>query len=183
LRFVLDPSGIVTPDFSGKLPGRGAWVTATREAIEMAVAKGAFARSFKSTAPAPDGLAAMVEAGIAKAAANALGLARRVGDAAAGFDQARQLLRENKAAALISASDGAEDGKRKLKALAKGAEVFSIFDCRELSAALGRDGVIHVALNRGPAAKRFIREARRLERFRTGAREFDVSADDAPVKS
>jgi len=167
VRFVLDCAGAVTPDFSGKLPGRGAWVTATREAVDLAVKKGAFARSFRSDATAPADLAARVEAGLTKAALNALGLCRRTGAAAVGFDQAKQLLRGGKAAALISAADGAEDGKRKLKALARGAVRFEFFEGCELSAALGRDGVVHVALKGGPAANRFIREARRLDGFRS----------------
>ena len=34
IRFALAPDGTVTPDLARKLPGRGVWVTATREAVE-----------------------------------------------------------------------------------------------------------------------------------------------------
>lgn len=156
----------MTPDLAGRLPGRGAWVTATREALAKATKARAFSRAFKAEARTPEDLAASVEAGLAKAALSALGLGRRAGEAAVGFDQARRLLEAGKAAALVSAADGAEDGKRKLKALAPGLPFFGRFESRELSAALGRDGVVHVALKKGPAAARFIREARRLEGFR-----------------
>ena len=56
IRFVLSPDSQVTPDLAARLPGRGAWVTASREAIELAVKKGAFSRAFKAqvkVAPGP----------------------------------------------------------------------------------------------------------------------------------
>lgn len=141
-------------------------MTATRGALEKAVRTRAFSRAFKAEATPPEDLVAAVEAGLAKAALSALGLARRAGDAGVGFDQAKRLLGAGKAAVLVSAADGAEDGRRKLMALAPDASFFGRFQSRELSAALGRDGVVHVALKKGPAAARFAREARRLEGFR-----------------
>ncbi len=167
LRFVIDPSGVVTPDLAGELPGRGAWVTANRSALEEAIKRGAFARSFKTGAKTPEALAETVEQGLVKAALNALGLARRVGDAAAGFDQVKRLLKDGDATVLAAAREGGEDGKRKLKALAKGAFYVDAFSSPELSKALGRDGVVHVALKKGPAAERFKRAAARLEGFRS----------------
>ena len=61
VRFALSPEGVVTPDISAKLPGRGVWVKAERAAVETAVKKGAFSRGFKSEAKAPDTLADDVE--------------------------------------------------------------------------------------------------------------------------
>jgi len=166
---VLDPDGALAPDFSGKLPGRGAWVRADRDALAAAMRKNAFARSFGRPVTAPDDLAIRVEAGLAAASLSALGLARRVGDAAVGFEQAARMVRSGKAQALISAADAGADGKRKLKALAPALAFFGFFDGRALSAALGREGVAHVALKKGAAAMRFMREARRLEGFRAAA--------------
>ena len=170
MRFVRDPQGCVAPDFVGKLPGRGAWVTANPAALDAAINKRAFAKSFGADAKTPENLTASVEAGLAKAALSALGMARRVGDAAVGFDQAARLCRAGKAQALVSAVDGGKDGKRKLNALALGVSYIGFFESRELSAALGREGVVHIALKKGAAAKRFVREARRLEGFRTAIR-------------
>ena len=44
--------GTVTPDVAARLPGRGAWVHASRQTIEAAVKKNAFARAFKGKASA-----------------------------------------------------------------------------------------------------------------------------------
>src|ERR1700742_3679007 len=47
IRFVLGPEGAAVLDLKRKLPGRGLWVTATREALVAAVARKAFARGCK----------------------------------------------------------------------------------------------------------------------------------------
>ena len=44
IRFVASPDGVITPDVSRKLPGRGVWVAANRASIETACAKNLFAR-------------------------------------------------------------------------------------------------------------------------------------------
>src|ERR1700759_3456382 len=61
IRFVLSPEGEVTPDLAARLPGRGAWVTASRTAIDTAVKKGAFARAFKAQAKTPADLSDRID--------------------------------------------------------------------------------------------------------------------------
>ena len=172
MRFVASPDGAVAPDFSGTLPGRGAWVSANRSAVERAKSKGAFARALKQGVGAPDDLADRVEAGLAKTALSALGLARKAGEATLGFEKVRAALKSGAVAVLVTASEAGEDGRSKLFRLAQntagGAALVDLFTGSELSAALGRDGVVHVALKSGPAAARFLRAARRLEGFRDG---------------
>ena len=41
IRFVAGPDGAVAPDLARKLPGRGLWVAANREAVETAARKSA----------------------------------------------------------------------------------------------------------------------------------------------
>ena len=47
IRFVMGPEAQVVPDIFGKLPGRGVYVTASRDALDLAVKKKLFARGFK----------------------------------------------------------------------------------------------------------------------------------------
>ncbi|HKR20185.1 MAG TPA: DUF448 domain-containing protein, partial [Stellaceae bacterium] len=47
LRFVVDPERRVVPDVDGRLPGRGLWLTPTRDIVKTAVAKRLFARAAK----------------------------------------------------------------------------------------------------------------------------------------
>lgn len=77
IRFVAGPDGAVVPDLGRKLPGRGVWVEATREAVTAAVKKNSFARSAKAPLkPAPD-LADQVEQLLVRRCLDQLGLARR----------------------------------------------------------------------------------------------------------
>lgn len=176
IRFVLDPSSVVTPDLAERLPGRGAWVSADKDALTRAIEKGLFARAFKARAEAPTGLVETVAALLEKRALDALGLARREGFAVAGFDQVKDALSTGRAAALLTASDAAEDGADKLARAAGAAPRFRVFTTAALSAALGKEGVRHAAVLKGAAAERFLREARRLSGFRSGGMEVEAAS-------
>lgn len=178
VRFALSPDGVVTPDLSAKLPGRGAWVEASRAAIEKAAARGLFARAFRREARAPEGLADLVEAGLEKRALSAIGLARRAGAAAVGFDQAAAAARAG-AVCVISAADAADGGAEKLARAARAGRIVRAFSVASLSAALGKDGVRHIALSKGQPADRFLEEATRLSGFRPV---FAPSAPDAEAE-
>ncbi|MDZ7629308.1 MAG: RNA-binding protein [Parvularculaceae bacterium] len=168
IRLCLSPDGIVTPDLGAKLGGRGAWISADKQAIERAASKGLFARAFKKPASAPENLAALIEAGLEKRALAALGLARRTGDAVAGFDQVKAALEKGRAQVLIAAADAGADGQSKLARIARALPRVVGFSSAALSAALGKDKVVHAALVKGPAAARFLSETTRLQGFRPG---------------
>lgn len=166
VRFVVDPAGTVVPDVAGRLPGRGVWLTAERDAISLAVAKGLFAKAARRRVHAAPDLPDQVESMLVRRALDLIGLARRAGQLVAGFDQVADWLRQGKAAVLLGASDGAVDGRRKLRALAHGLPVIEAFDRQELGSAIGRDEVVHVAIGPGGLAKRLQAEISRLRGFR-----------------
>src|SRR6185312_8142946 len=62
IRFVIGPSGEVVPDIKRKLPGRGLWMTASRQAVAEAVRRHHFTRGFKKTARVAPTLADDIEA-------------------------------------------------------------------------------------------------------------------------
>lgn len=173
MRFVAQPSDdgrlAVAPDLTGKLPGRGAWVAASRDALALAAKRNAFSRAFKAPAAAPADLVETVEAGLFRLAAEALGLARRVGDLVTGYEKVRAALKNGKAACLITACDSGADGRDKLAALAGATHRVTCFSSAELSAALGGVNVVHAAIRPGAAADRVVRAAGRLEGFRPTA--------------
>lgn len=166
VRFVVGPDAAVAPDVDGKLPGRGMWVSASREAVERAVAKRLFSRAAKRAMAAPADLADTVEALLARRCLSYLGLAVRAGEAVAGFEKVREELRKRQAVVLLAASDAAHDGRDKLARLAHGVPVVGLFTRAELSLAIGRENVVHAALRRGGLADRFVVEAARLSGFR-----------------
>lgn len=166
IRFVLGPDGLVVPDLAERLPGRGVWVTATRAAVEKAATKRLFSRGLKTQAAAPDGLVDLVEALLAKRLIETVALARKAGQAVAGFEKVRARLREGDAGAVLAARDGAADGRAKIAAMAGESPVIAVLDGGELGLAFGRDSVIHAALDSGGLTDRVKREARRLDGFR-----------------
>lgn len=169
VRFVVDPSGTVVPDVDGRLPGRGLWLTAARDIVERACRKGLFSRAQRGPASAPDDLADLVERLLARRCIELIGLARRAGQAVAGFEQVAEWLRAGRAGLLIEAADAAPGGAGKLRALATGLPVVAVLDAAELGAALGRDRAVHVAVAPGRLAQRLIEEAARLGGFRSAA--------------
>jgi len=166
VRFVVDPAGDIVPDIAARLPGRGVWLTAERGAISLAVAKGLFAKAARRRVQAAPDLPDQVESMLARRSLDLLGLARRAGQLVAGFDQVADWLRHGKVAVLLGARDGAADGRRKLRALARGLPLIEAFDRNELGVAIGRDEVVHVAMAPGGLAKRLLAEAARLRGFR-----------------
>ena len=115
LRFVAGPDGMIVPDIKATLPGRGVWLLPRRSVVEQAVSRKAFARSLKRGVETPSGLAETVDTLLADAALGALGFARKAGQCLSGAGKVESAARSARAIALLHASDGAEDGLRKLR--------------------------------------------------------------------
>src|SRR5215510_15659500 len=62
IRFVISPQGEIVPDLKRKLPGRGMWVTASREVVAEAVRRHQFSKAFKRELRTPQTLPADIEA-------------------------------------------------------------------------------------------------------------------------
>lgn len=170
IRFVAGPDGAVAPDLSRKLPGRGVWVEATREAVSTAAKKNLFARSAKAKLTAAPDLADQVQALLERRCLDRLGLARREGALISGFEKALAAVRAGKAAWMVEASDGAEDGRRKLLSAARNSpsppELFGVFSAEQLSVSTGGETVVHAVLLAGRTAERWTLEVRKLGGFR-----------------
>jgi predicted RNA-binding protein YlxR (DUF448 family) len=180
IRFVVAPGNVIVPDLAADLPGRGIWVSAGRAVIDRAIAKNLFAKATRAPVKAPDDLSDRVESLIVQRMQGDLGLARRAGELALGFDNVvRALESANPPGWLVEARDGAEDGRRKIAAAAKSRGLHpSVIDgltSAELSVALGRENVIHAALKNGRLATRLGLDAERLKGFRATDRDFERS--------
>ena len=165
IRFVAGPDGMVVPDLSEKLPGRGFWVTADRAVLEKAVAKGVFSRGARAHVKADDDLVDGIEAGLARRVVDLVSLARKAGDAVAGFEKVKGWLADGKAKVLLQASDGSDRGKGKLWT-PPGGRWFGCLTASEIGLAFGRDHVIHSALAPGGLTDKVIRDASRLNGLR-----------------
>jgi len=176
IRFVAGPDGAIVPDLARRLPGRGVWVDATKEAVAAAVGQKAFARSLKRQVSAPADLPELVERLMARRLAEALSIANKAGLVVTGFTKVDEMVAGEKSAVLLHATDAAADGvaklDRKFKALAGSDEsppaIIRELTGAEMSLAMGRPNVIHAAAAEGGATHRLIEEARRLKRYRLG---------------
>jgi predicted RNA-binding protein YlxR (DUF448 family) len=174
IRFVVGPNGEAVPDLKRRLPGRGIWITATRDALKTAIARKAFARGFKRDVRVSGDLLATTERLLEQAALDALAITHKAGKVAIGFAKAEAALAHDRVAALVHASQAAADGRRKLATALRrredGGQVPEIeaFTSMQLDLALGRSNVIHAALLAGPESDTFLARTARLDRFRAG---------------
>lgn len=159
LRFVRSPDGVAVPDVSGKLPGRGIWITARREIVEKAAKTGAFSRGFKADTRPIENLLSEVERQLTQRCIGLIGMAKKGGQAVIGFDQVRAYIRKDMPGWLLEASDGAEDGRNKVHFLAKAiyedVKVAGALSSAELGMAFGREHVIHALLAPGQLSEAF----------------------------
>ena len=165
IRFVVSPESQIVPDVLEKLPGRGIWVSADREALDKAVAKKLFARAAKAPVTVPADLVAQVETQLVARVTGLLALARKSGDAVAGYERVTDWLGKDEADVLIQASDGSGRGKSKLST-PFGGKFIGWLTADELGLAFGRETVIHAALGTGGLGKRVVEEAARLKGLR-----------------
>ncbi|WP_310531040.1 DUF448 domain-containing protein [Novosphingobium sp.] len=194
LRLAISPDGLVLPDVHAKAPGRGAWIGVSRAELEKAMAKGqmkgALARAFKGASlTIPDDLPERIEAALFRAFTDRLGLEQRAGKLLLGSDRIAEKARAGRVAFIGHAADASEDGSRKLdQAWRVGMETEGSgmagtrlpLDREALSVALGRDNVVHLALDDAAAAQRLTALLERLLRFLGRS---DPAADELSVRA
>jgi uncharacterized protein len=183
LRFVRAPDGTVVPDLRHKLPGRGVWVSADAKTVALAVKRKAFARAFKAEVQVSEALPGEVADLMQRDCLNLLSLAKKAGQLVTGFAKVAAAAEKGALVALINASDGGEDGRRKLRqalrrAGADAAEI-KLFTETQLSLAIGGANVVHAALTRGALAANLVSQCRRLELYLSAP--VDPAPDASPA--
>lgn len=175
IRFVVGPGQILVPDLAARLPGRGLYLTPSRAIFAQALKKKAFARAARGPITVPEDLPVRLDRLLCEMAQQMLGMARRSGQAVAGYDQAAHWLRSGKVGLLVQAADAAEGGRARLRALAGQAPERSVLRSAELGGPFGRDHLVHVAVARGGLAQRIRVALDRLAGWREGMAEQEVA--------
>jgi uncharacterized protein len=174
IRFVVAPDRKLVPDLAATLPGRGIWLSASGDVLETARAQGglgrAFARAARGPVIVPPDLPAVLEAALVRRIGELVGLARRAGQAVAGFDKAREWLRTGRGRLILQASDGSvAERARFLSGAGESVTVVDPLPAAALGRVFGRDHVVHVAIASGRLGERLTIEAERLRGLRRSA--------------
>lgn len=189
IRFVVGPDRTIVPDLAARLPGRGIWLSACRDVLqsENADQEGrqqqkpaggsaqrhltrAFARAARGPVSVPPDLYGLLQAALIRRISDTLGLARRAGQAVAGFEKARELLRLGQSKLVLQAVDGSEAERRRfLSVLGPGLTVIDPLPGEILGRIFGRDYVVHVAIAPGKLAESLAMDAGRLAGLKNGS--------------
>jgi uncharacterized protein len=161
IRFVVGPDGRVVPDLAARLPGRGIWLSARGDVVETARTRGAFAKAARGPVTVPPDLLSDLQAALKRRIGEHLGLARRAGQAVAGFTKAREWLDKGNAALVVQALDGSTEERSRFLG-GRSIRVVAPLDCATLGAVFGRDHTVHVAIAAGSLAERIAVESKRL---------------------
>ncbi len=148
-----------------RLPGRGIWVSSNRNALETVIEKGLFSRAAKNAVTVPDGFVDEIERQLARRVTDGIAMARKAGQAVAGYEKVKAWLDQGEVEVLIQALDGSGRGKSKLSTPENGRYI-GCLSADELGLSFGRDIVIHCALATGRLSKRVIEDATRLQGLR-----------------
>jgi len=179
IRFVIGPDRAVVPDLAERLPGRGIWLSAALDVVQTVRLRGAFAKAARGPVTVPPDLLEMLQAALVRRISEALGLARRAGQAVAGFEKAREWLRDGRAGLVVQAADGSAEERARFLSAARGAlAVYAPLSAEALGAVFGRDRAVHVVVAPGALAERIGRDCARLSGLAPGLAANDKAAND-----
>jgi predicted RNA-binding protein YlxR (DUF448 family) len=167
LRFVVGPERQLVFDIGATLPGRGLWLSASADVLDMSVKRGVFARAAKTQVLVPPDLRGLVEVALRRRILDLVGLARRSGNAIAGFEKAREWLVSGKAGFVMQAADGSPDERARFVG-GRDIPVGVVLNADELGRIFGREQAVHVAIARGGLATKMQNEVLRLAGVASG---------------
>ena len=148
IRFVAAPDGYAVADLAGRLPGRGAWVTASEDAIRKADKRGHFKRALGGGLQSDDQTIMMIAAQLRARVLSIAGLARRSGILLGGSGK---LLAEGHCVGLLAADDASPRETEKLRAKLAVYWVARNFNATELGKICGRDSIAFVGVRASTA--------------------------------
>lgn len=167
LAFAASPSGKVVVDWKENLPvDKRVYLLAHASVLREAVEKQVFSALGEGVAADAD-VTGQVERQWKQRIFTLLSLCKRSGAMVMGFEKCKAALTSARAAALVQASDGAEDGRMKLAKLAfhHGVFLWERLEKDALSQITGLANQTHIVLYFNGLTEKFIEEARNFERF------------------
>lgn len=177
IRLVVSPSGVLTPDLGEKLQGRGHWVLSDKSTI-AALGQSRLVKSMPSLFD-PQAFIVQIDALLSERCVHWISLARRAGQAVAGFEKTAFLLEKGRAGIWLEAENIVAMKNRRAVKTKKNVKKSNILKTNELGQAFGRANVTHAVLHFGELCDRLKKELSRLHGFRVYS--LGNSLDSQPV--
>lgn len=163
LRFALAKDGTIGFDIKGILPGRGAWVCASRDCLVKAVQRKAFERAFDAAVIVQvDELVQQVVTALQKNILQNLGLGLRASQCIPGREKVRELFEKNTLVGVVVAEDLTENSKNELKYVQEQVQLLTGPSKQVIGHALGRSETGVVGLLKGRISDRLVIDLKRL---------------------
>ena len=143
IRFVAGPDGYLVLDLAEKLPGRGAWVSASPQWVEDAARKGRFKRHIDAVCDDPAMLVSHVASQIERRFLQHLSMLRRAGLAICGGGAIRE---EGHMQILLIADDASAGESRQLISAVRPEWVEEGLPAELLGQAAGRGSVAYIGI-------------------------------------
>ncbi len=165
------PQGVII-DYSERLPGRGAYVCPEMPCIGKALKEGSLSRAFKESIKPPriEDFVAELDKKINRKIASLLGMARKSGMVAAGFDSAIEAAMRDTVGLVIMAGDLSENTRKKAMEVGTGftGRLVEYSTKDMLGSMLGMDPVGIVFIKNKELSDSLKKEIRRLINIRRG---------------
>jgi hypothetical protein len=168
LRFAVGPDQTLVFDVGATLPGRGLWLSASGDVVEMALKRGVFSRAAKQPVAVPKDLLGQVETMLRQRIFELAGLARRGGGAISGFEKAREWLVSGRAGLVMQALDGSVEERARFIG-GRDIPVVTVFTAARLGQIFGREHAVHAVIAAGRLAEKIQIEALRLAGVAAGS--------------
>lgn len=167
VRLVAGPDGLVHVDYRRRLPGRGAWVTPSRAAVEVLERKPAIAARALRAEVRTEGLLQRVREANRAALTEAISVAARSGSVIGGGERTREAIVSPRALALLIAADASERVIADLISRAPAVPSFEVpWTVPELGAHVGKGPRSSLVVLDGRPGRRLLRELRRFASLR-----------------
>ena len=162
LRFVAGPDNLVYFDVTGHLPGRGAWLSPSKDVLSKALKTKTLQKTLDVSAlRLPDDLAGQIETQLKQRCLHWLGLAQKSGMLLTGFDTIRAA--RSALGLVLHAKDCSEKEQERLHLT--DVPVCRLFSADELAQAVGKEGCVHVALHTSHLTGKLFNDILRLRAF------------------
>ena len=180
LKFVVSPSDELVPDLAERLPGQALWLTGKKSVLEQALHENQFSLAAGVALSWRDDLAVFLGQQMEAHLLSLIGLARKAGAIKLGFAKVSAALTQKEAQLLFCASDAAIHGRQKMTSLARqnGVKVCSLLPISALSAAMGRENIVHAVVTEKGWSERLDRDISRLSLYQAEDLDLDGEVSD-----